>query len=246
VVAHLERVTGTVSAEPGSGSDSPSLAAGATVHRGMVVTTGSASRAAFRLADGASLRLDVDSRARFTAADNVSLERGALYLDTGGDPLHPLVVHTPLGDVHDVGTQFEVRLAPQRVVVRVRQGEVSLGAAARSYAAKAGSELSLAADGSLERHAVSTHDDSWDWVMEIAPPFHLEGSHLSDFLTWVSRETGLQVRFTDPSLAATASQVELHGTLRDLPPDQTLSAVLPTCGLHSRVAGGTLVLSPAR
>jgi ferric-dicitrate binding protein FerR (iron transport regulator) len=222
-----------------------SLAAGARLATGTVISTSGTGRAAVLLDGGPSLRLDVDSRLRLDAAGRVALERGAVYVDSQGGA--SVVVATPWGVVEERGTQFEVRLVPDALRVRVREGAVSLAAGAegdsgQAWDAPAGQELTLGADGRLRRGAVAFHGDAWSWVQEIAPPFELEGRSLGEFLGWVSRETGWHVRWREPGRAAAAGSTILHGSIEGLPPEQALAAVLPTCGLAHRLEGGTVSL----
>jgi ferric-dicitrate binding protein FerR (iron transport regulator) len=243
-VAAVARVAGVVETLAGDGTRQP-LLPGARLTTGEVVATAGDGRVAIHLDAGPSLRLDVGSRLRFTAADRVTLEAGAVYVDSAGGA--PIVVDTPWGVVEERGTQFEVRLAEEAVRVRVREGAIHLAAAVRSPAggswdAEAGSELTLTAAGRLSRAAVPPHGESWSWVQEIAPPFDLEGRSLGEFLAWVSRETGWQVSWREPGRAAAAGRTTLHGPIDGLSPEQAVAAVLPTCGLAHRLEGGTLHL----
>ncbi|HVS03266.1 MAG TPA: FecR family protein [Thermoanaerobaculia bacterium] len=240
VVARLERVSGSVLGATERGAGEP-LGVGQRVAAGTVVDTGAASRAAFRLVGGPSLRLDAGTRLRFTGIGELALESGAVYVDAVDD-LRPVVVQTPLGEVRDVGTQFEVRLRADRLVVRVREGEVRLTAGGAGFSAEAGEGLQLAPDGTLARHAVSPHGPAWAWVEQIAPPFELEGKTLAEFLLWASRETGRRVRFAEGRLTDFAPEVVLHGSVAELAPEQALLAVLPTCGLAHRIDGGDLLI----
>ncbi|MDX1645281.1 MAG: hypothetical protein R3244_13075, partial [Thermoanaerobaculia bacterium] len=152
-----------------------------------------------------------------------------------------ITVETDWGAVEDIGTQFEVRTS-DGLRVRVREGRINLDRQGRVYEAVAGTELLLSPGGSLSRRSVPLFGPEWDWVLEVAEPFGLDGQPLDSFLTWVSRETGREVRFADPVLAAEASTVRLHGSIAGLRPDEALEAVLPTCGLVHRFTAGTLLI----
>jgi ferric-dicitrate binding protein FerR (iron transport regulator) len=153
-----------------------------------------------------------------------------------------VTVETPWGEIEERGTQFEVRLADEAVRVRVREGAVELASGDRSWEADAGAELLLTADGSLTRGSVPFHGQPWQWVQEIAPSFEIEGRTLGEFLAWVGRETGWQVRWREAGAAPRALGFVLHGSVESLPPEQALAAVLPTCGLAHRLDGGTVVV----
>lgn len=262
-VARLERVTGSVRmGTAGALGERPEI--GDAVPAGAVLQVGegkagSPGRAALRLLPtdgrdgGAELRLDAGTRLRLVSARIVELERGALYADT--DPLAPaapalsssgaLEVRTPLGTARDLGTRFALRLldAPERALeVRVRDGAVSIGRAGSTHVAAAGEELTLHRDGETLRRKIAVHGPEWDWVLEAAPRFSVEGKSLRQLLDWVARETGWTYRFEDEELAASADEIILHGSLGGLRPDQAPFTVLPGAGLEGELDDGTLIV----
>ncbi len=192
--------------------------------------------ATFRLAGGSSLRLDAGSRVRLVSASEIRLESGAVYLDSEGTGT--VAVHTPLGVVTELGTQFEVRLLGSAVRVRVREGAVRV----ESHRADAGTELTLQADGSVTRSRIAAYGPLWNWVLKAAPPLQIEGLTLEEVLARVVRETGWTVRYEDPRVAASTGEIVVHGDVGHLAPDQALEVVLPGAGLDHRVVDGVLIL----
>lgn len=244
--ARVETATGPLYVQAGRGTWRE-VSAGETVPTDALLRTGAASRAALRLAGGPLLRLDTDTRIQL-AADALVLDRGAVYLDTGPGP-HAgpaLTVRTAVGTARDVGTRFLVTLteAPERAMsVRVRDGQVEVqGRLRRTHRAEPGEEVVLKDDGRLETRRVEAFGPGWEWVLQAAAGFEVEGRKLSEMLDWVTRETGWQVRFADPQLAAQAQGIVLHGGIGTLPPDQAVLAVLPGAGLDGELAGNTLVI----
>jgi FecR-like protein len=218
---------------------------------GTEITTGSDGRVALRLGSGPSVRLDTDTDVRLISAGVVEMRRGALYVDTGtplaeGPAAKPgpetIRILTGLGRVRDVGTQFQVRLAGGALQVSVRGGVATLERDDRSYAAPAGTRLSVDARGAVATGTVAPRGADWDWVLTVAPPFDLEGHTLRDYLDWLSRETGWRVAYADPSIGSGAATIMLHGSTSGLRPDETPAVVLPTCGLQHRLDGETLVI----
>jgi ferric-dicitrate binding protein FerR (iron transport regulator) len=233
--ARVESVTGIVGIS--------GLAVGQEILAGTELETAS-GRAALRLVGGPSLRLDTGTRVRLVSAAEVRLDRGAVYLDSIPGA-RQVSVHTPLGVVTDVGTQFEVRLLGEESAlrVRVREGEVRIKGGEASLSAAAGSEVTLRESGSVERRRVALHGPDWSWVLEAAPPLEIEGLSLQELLARVARETGWTVEYEDPDLAASAGSIRVHGSVGGLAPDQALEVVLPGAGLRHRIVDGRLLIS---
>ncbi len=241
-VGQVETVAGKVRMRVANDAEQV-LRVGDVITAGSVIDTGPLGRAAVRMASGSSLRLDRGTRLRGLTDARVALERGAVYFDSGAAGAGaPMEIQTPLGVVHDVGTQFEVRLEGERMRVRVREGLVNVDRDGRRYDAGAGVELTVDATGALSRRSVPIFGPGWEWILAVAPTFELEGQTLDVFLEWVQRETGLSPSFVDPRTAAGAPGVVVHGSIEGMRPDQALEAVLPTCGLVHRVDSGILVI----
>jgi hypothetical protein len=239
VVARVEATRGAVAVGAGPREGSP-LAAGEAVERGtLVCASGTASGAALRLAGGAELRLAGESCLRLVAGDEVALERGGVFADTGGVDGVGLAVHTPFGTVRDVGTRFAVRLLDDAVAVRVRDGAVLV---AGRHRAGPGEELLVGRDGRVERRAVRSWSADWEWAPGAAG-FVIEGRTLAELLAWAAAENGWTLRYADPGLEADAREIVLHGDLGELRPDEAPFAVLPGAGLEGRLDDGVLVVS---
>ena len=204
--------------------------------------SGPDGRLAIRLTTGHSVRLDVDSTLRFDSPTRLVLERGAVYVSSD-QASEPVVVATPLGLVHEIGTQFEVRLREEAIRIRVRDGAVSLDGPDGAIEASAGAQIEVARDGQVARSVVDRHDTDWSWILDVSPIFDLEGRHLDELLAWVRSETGWVVTFDEVAIARDAPGIELHGSIENLTPVQALVAVLPTCGLAHRIDGGLLIVS---
>ena len=232
VVATIDVATGEIR------GGTESLRAGSTVTANQLVETPSNARASLHLADGGSLRMDTNTRLIFEESRKLRLERGAVYFDSGGG--RPIEVLTSFGEVQDIGTQFEVRLARDEMTVRVREGAVQVERKQAASRIAAGTELKVDTSGNEVQRLVAPDDPSWGWILEVAPPFRLEGATLAQFLEWVGRELGVKVRVADPDI--NPDQIVLHGSLEGLRPDQTVATVLPTAGLRAELVDGTLIV----
>ncbi len=241
--AVVERVEGSVRLQDGS-----LVVTGRALPAGARVITAPDGRAALRLADGASIRLDRATDLLLVSPRFLELGAGAVYVDSRGAPPaggSRLEIGTPFGRVSDVGTQFEVRLAGEQLRVSVREGSAALARDDHTYPVPSGTSLRVDRSGAAETAAIAPGGGEWDWALAVAPAFEMEGRPLRDYLAWLTRETGWQVEYDDPSLATAAAGIVLHGSTAGLRPDETPDAVLPACGLRYRLDGAILKLARA-
>lgn len=230
-LATLSRVDGAV--EAGSGSDWQPVAVRQTLTAGQGLVTGPQGRAAVKLRDGITLRLDTDTRVALLTPERIVVRRGAVYLDAGprSATADPLVIESRYGSTRHLGTQYEVRIAPDAMVVSVREGLVEVSGTGLATQAKAGEQLLLKANGSMQRETIERTAALWDWTQEVTPPFAIEQRTLPDFLDWVSRETGRHLEYASPQLQSSAAGIVLRGSVAGLRPDAALAAVMATTPL---------------
>lgn len=242
-VAELRSATGSV-LRSAAGQAAQALPVGGALFSGDRLETGAEARAALGFGADTSLRMDTNTSVRVFDGYRLSLERGSIYIDSGGtgDQVPSVAIVTEYGVVTDVGTQFQVRRSDDRLDVQVREGEVRLSRGDEVHAVGIGVALRLTAGGELTRQAVPLYGPDWDWILDVAQPFELEGETLESFLAWVSRETGWNLAFSSETVAGLLPEVVLHGSITGLRPHQALDAVLPTCGLTHRLSAGTLLI----
>jgi ferric-dicitrate binding protein FerR (iron transport regulator) len=220
--------------------------AGEELRAGAIIDTGDTGRMALALGPDISLRIDVDSRIVMIGERVVRLERGAVYVDARSDNSGSVLVHTPHGDVRDIGTQFEVRARGSAFGVRVREGEILINRGGAEMTARAGEGLHLDPGGRYVRSTIPIFGPEWAWTTTIAPQFQLEGGTVRQFLDWVAREQGWRWRFADGDTARTAAGIVTHGSLEGYTPEEALAIVLPTCGLSFVQNGDEVVVSFAK
>jgi ferric-dicitrate binding protein FerR (iron transport regulator) len=185
----------------------------------------------------ATLRLDGGTRVRIASSTELSLDRGAVYVDSNHSGV---IIRTPIGAVRDIGTQFEVRLAADRMRVRVREGRVDLQHGGATHSATAGTELDADARGGVTQHTIARSGAEWDWVVRAAPPIHLDGRTLAEVVAAVTRDEGVKPVWSD-SVARNAASMRLHGDV-PLTPEEALDTALVASGLTSRIDGDRLII----
>lgn len=235
------------------GQDARALVKGESIPIGAMISsrgeTSTAGRVSLSLLSGAVVRIDAGARVRFIASGVVKLEKGALYADTGRRPGSHVEVRTAAGTARDIGTQFIVRLPENgeaALQVLVREGSVVVERGGRSYVTPAGRELLIRGDGTADLHDVAAHGPEWEWILDTAGEFAIEGRSLQEFLDWVARETGWRIRFEDQELETSARGITLHGGMGELRADRAPFVVLPGAGLDAELRGGELIIRRTR
>ncbi|MGB5622962.1 MAG: FecR family protein, partial [Gammaproteobacteria bacterium] len=218
-----------------------------TLTSGIRLRTGPASAAGLLLQDGGSLRIDARSEIEFQPDGRILLSAGAVYFDSGAvdAEANPLEIVTPDSRVRHLGTQFEVRHEKPGSRIRVREGRVLISTRLKDFETGAGDELTVLAQGSVQRASIAADDPGWDWVQTVAPAIYAEDQPLSALLDWVARETGRQVYFARPELELRAARTILHGSARRLMPMEALAVMLQTTDFHYLVTGGNEILIDA-
>ncbi|MEX0734477.1 MAG: FecR family protein [Steroidobacteraceae bacterium] len=212
---------------------------------GQTLETGPSGRGALALPGGVSARLDHDTLLIITDGDQLTLKRGALYVDAGPPamPVSRLDVITASGSVRHIGTQYEVRLMGSGVRLRVREGRVEWRARSGGIErSETGEQLTIASDGTVERRAMPLYGESWDWIEATAPGIQIDGLPLARFLSWIGRELGREIVYSSPQTAADVASIVVHGSISGLTPAQALKAVLATTSVRAVIADGRIVV----
>jgi len=215
LVAHVATLTGSAVLREEQAETIARVAL--PIHTGTTLST-SDGRVALAFGDTLSLRIDRHSRLRFDSREQVTLLAGALYVDSGGINAVPaLRIVTPAGVVRHVGTQFQVQVSGDTTRVRVREGRVLLTRAAGAPTdIAAGDELQVAGDDLQWRRSLPSFGPDWEWSAGIAPALEIENRPLAEFLTWMAREHGWQVQYSDETLQHRTLEIRLHGSLDQL------------------------------
>jgi len=215
---------------------------GAAIAAETLVVTGQDGRIALRLAGGQSLRIDTESRVIVHSPDHISLQAGALYVDTAAAPEgSPMLVSTPLGTAQDIGTQFQVRVTGMMLVVGVRQGLVEVTQPGQqSLSVNKGSYIELATTGESGERPLRHDDPAWDWIETVAPEFDIQGASLKQYLEWYARERGLVLVWDDEVSRSNAEAALLKGSIAGTSLDESLLLVKQVAPFEHRISDDRL------
>lgn len=102
-----------------------------TVQFALDATTSPGETRVIALPDGSRLALNLDSAVQvrfYPYRRSVTLERGEVFFEVAADADKPFTIDSGRSELRVVGTAFNVRAAPQRLVVKVLEGQVEVHA----------------------------------------------------------------------------------------------------------------------
>jgi len=235
-LASVERVLGQVQIGDKSAQTSTLIAAN------MAVVTDDASRIALRMAGGQSLRIDTASQVIVHSPNHISLESGAIYMDTAfSETEEPILVSTPLGSAQDIGTQFQVRVTPMLLVVGVRQGLVEITQPGQqTHSVNKGYYVELSDAGESSQHPLQPGDPDWAWIETVAPEFNIQGASLEQYLQWYVSERGVDLVWADLASETRAGAALLAGSIKGTSLDEGLLLVQQVAPFEYRITSDTL------
>ena len=221
--------------------DGRAVAVGDTIPVEGLITTANDSRVALQLPGGQSLRIDEDTQLVVNADSRFGLGRGAVYFDSGRNAdAAPVFIETPYGVATDVGTQFQVRLLADTVIVGVREGLVELSRQGReALTVDRGHLVELAGDGGADRRRIED-DSMWEWVNSIAPEIDTNGMTLAGYLDWYAREKGYEIEWADAESQHNATSTRLSVSIRGLTLAEGLAVVQAVAPFDYEVHGATM------
>lgn len=200
-------------------------------------------RRTLTLDDGSVAVLDTDSAlaVRYSRLRReVVLERGQVQFTVAPQPQRPFLVHTGLGTVRAVGTEFQVRRRTGGVEVLLMKGVVEVSAAAgqgksRVATLAPGEQLDFDASGRWDKHAFD---------LEIARGWTegqlvFRGRPLAEVVEEMNRYNSAKIRLGQPAL----SKLQISGQFYGNDPDSLIQALQLGWSLRAeRPSAGEIVL----
>lgn len=183
------------------------------------------------LPDHTLMVLGANSELHFTGPAEVALLQGQMYVDSP-DHTTQVLIHTPRGDIVDIGTQYQVNVSPEALTVAMREGLTEITVGKDVYQASVnqhqGDVVQISQHG-VVRSQVARDDASWQWVRDGYSDFNLQQATVSELLNWASRVTAHSVEYSSEQVASQARQVRFSGglvTTKDI--EQQLPFILQT------------------
>jgi len=204
-------------------------------------------RLALSFETASSLRMDRDTRLRIDARDHVTLLAGSLYVDSGGLNVNSsLRIATPAGEIGHIGTQFQVFVDDSLTRVQVREGRVSVTTRDATQSLASGDALEVRGTRREITHGWPTFGATWAWAAGVAAMLEIENRPLGEFLAWLAREQGWQLRYSTDELQEQVAQIRLHGTLDGMDSIALLERIALITGVPLQTRDGVLWVGAPR
>lgn len=235
-LASVERVLGQVQVRDKNAQKNTDISTDSTI------VTGDNGRIALRMSGGQALRIDKASQVILHSPNHISLEAGAVYIDTAlAVTEEPILVSTPLGTAQDIGTQFQIRVTGMLLVVGVRQGLVEVTQPGQqTHSINKGFYVELSDSGEGGQQPLQPDDPDWAWIETLAPDFDIEGATLEQYLQWYVSERGVELVWSDAASETRAGAAVLAGSIAGISLDEGLLLVQQVAPFEYRISSDTL------
>jgi hypothetical protein len=127
------------------------------------------------------------------------------------------------------------------IAVSVREGQVRVDGDYYDGSASPGQRLVLEGRNRPVLTSIPIHGGAWSWIESIAPPARIESPTVYQFLRWVARETGLELRFASREAERIARRDKLIGRV-DAAPRDALRIWMSTVDLDWHIDGDAIVI----
>lgn len=224
----------------------------AVVMSGQIIKTDRDSGMGLAWSNGGSLRIAANTVIEFVSDEVVYLRSGRIYFDSTPSNLIAsissnsgqavLSIQTDHGTVTHAGTQYMTYTASDKLEVSVREGLVAIDGKYHDEKVSAGQQLSLSGSARATVLNIDRYGGAWSWIEETSPRVSIDGRSVDEFLSWVSRETGLQVKYPNAATEEAARNTILKGDV-NLQPGEALDFWLQGQDLNWTRDGGAINVS---
>ena len=227
------------------GQERISLARGSKIYPGEKVVTHFGPLSIQPGSSEIDIRIAANSEVVFEATNIVALHSGSIYVDS-----HPDANDAPLQVVVDdlyirhIGTQFLVTKNHEMVEVSVREGIVQMVHDEKTITSQPvqGAELTRFDKGDLiDVSPIAPYDERWAWVVKLTPEIETQDLHLTNFMDWISRQTGYD---TEYQIALTDDH-RITGSINTIDALDAMGTAMSIMGLKAEIdeTSGLIVVS---
>lgn len=215
-----------------------------TINPGDFIKTQANNRLYVRLNNGNSFRLDESSTLKINTSDNFSLINGQIYIDSDhANGNHKLSIETQLATIDHIGTRYSISYNEESLNVSVREGLVLVDVSDnKKHQVEKGKQFTQSSSGEYSFNLINSYDDKWLWTQKITPNFEIQDKSMSDYLKWVSSETGYQIQWDSFKVKAKAKDVILSGSINGIVPIDSIDVIFPTTKFSYKLNDSELLI----
>lgn len=166
------------------------------------------------LVTGLTVTLAPDTQLTYETPDRFSVHGGRIFVDAGADD-QKVWIRTPHAEITDTGTQFDIAVEGDELIVAVREGAIDIHLDAQVIQAIAadgiGERLTFAGRQLDHTDQLTASDDWWNWRQAGRPAYILDGSTVFDYVSWMARDRGHHIEFGSRAVEARAKGSKLEG-----------------------------------
>ena len=201
-----------------------------TINPGNFIKTQANNRLYVRLNNGNSFRLDENTTLRINTSDNFSLLNGQIYIDSDNhNGNHKLTIETQLASIDHIGTRYSISYIDDSLNVSVRDGLVLVdGVGLEDHHIEKGKQYTQSSSGDIRFDSINPYDDKWLWTQKISQNFEIQDKSMSEYLDWVSSETGFPINWHNYDVKTKAKDVILSGSINGIMPIDSIDVIFPT------------------
>ena len=219
---------------------------------GDTLTAGKNALMSVVMNNGITLLANENTELEMLSEERIFLVKGRIYFDSA-DSASSLVIDTRLGQVKDIGTQYELLSDGTDLKVSMREGETSLslpdGKSIRATSkGGSGDVVEVSSNGSVERSTIGINDTYWDWISDSHDDINLEGKSLYEVISLASRITGKKAVYITQNAKQVAKLTTMSGgTLNPDHIETALPLLMETTTLSIVLKSDTIeIASPSK
>jgi hypothetical protein len=215
-----------------------------TINPGDFIKTKNNNRLLIELVNGNSFRLDENTLVQIVNKNEIQLKQGKIYIESNkSSSLNQLLIKTKLGSINHIGTRYLVEYNDRQLNVGVREGKVVVDNVNQHKEVSKGFALTINENGSYTSSKILPNQLNWQWTQKIAKQFNIQGKTVSEYLNWVSSETGYPIKWLLNRDKIDASLIKLSGSINGVMPLESLDVLLPTTRFNYSISDSAIHIS---
>ena len=214
------------------------------IQSGDYIRTNKNNRILVELINGNIFKLDENSLIKVANMEELELLKGQIYVESNEhNNNNKLLINTKLGSINHIGTQYNVKLEAESINISVRKGAVLIHNDDLDKEINKGFEISINENGEHQKSSIDAFDSKWQWTQVITQEYDIQDKTISQYLKWISNETGYPIVWDSNKSKNLSSTIKLSGSIKGLTPIESLQVILPTTTFNYNISETAIHIS---